>query len=99
MKIIRWPYAVPSKTLTGHASFWLTDFPYYDLWKKNRKLVAFSEAVFWIVSVSYLPLPTDLTPPHTIMDLRKSNQRNILTHARVNFSQSETSLLLRGGGS
>ena len=46
--------------------------------------------------------PTDLTPPPptTIMDMRinKNNRRrNVLTHARVNFSQSETSSLLRGG--
>ena len=47
--------------------------------------------------------PTDLTPPpppphHFIMDIRNNKRRNILTHARVNFNQSETSLLLRGGG-
>ena len=32
------------------------------------------------------------------MDMRNNNRRNVLTHARVNFSQSETSSLLRGGG-
>ena len=39
--------------------------------------------------------------PHTIMDMRNNKRHNILTHARVNFSQSETSSLLRGeeGGS
>ena len=32
------------------------------------------------------------------MDMRNNNRRNVLTHARENFSQSETSSLLRGGG-
>ena len=32
------------------------------------------------------------------MDMQNIMRRNVLTHARVNFSQSETSLLLRGGG-
>ena len=32
------------------------------------------------------------------MDMRNNNRRNVLTHARVKFSQSETSSLLRGGG-
>ena len=31
------------------------------------------------------------------MDMRNNKRRNVLTHARVNFSQSETSSLLRGG--
>ena len=31
-----------------------------------------------------------------IMDMRNDKQLNVLTHARVNFSQSETSSLLRG---
>ena len=31
------------------------------------------------------------------MDMQNNKRRNVLTHARVNFSQSETSLLLRGG--
>ena len=45
------------------------------------------------------PPPTDQTYPHTIMDMRNSNKRrNVLTHARVNFSQLETCSLLRGGG-
>ena len=35
--------------------------------------------------------------PHTVLDMRNNKQRNVLTHARVSFSQSETSLLLRGG--
>ena len=30
--------------------------------------------------------------------MRNNKRRNVLTHARVNFSQSETSSLLRGGG-
>ena len=30
--------------------------------------------------------------------MRNNNRRNALTHARVKFSQSETSSLLRGGG-
>ena len=29
--------------------------------------------------------------------MRNNKRRNVLTHARVNFSQSETSSLLRGG--
>ena len=32
------------------------------------------------------------------MDMRNNKRRNVLTHARVNFSQSETSSLLHGGG-
>ena len=32
------------------------------------------------------------------MDIRKSKRRNVSTHARLNFSQSETSSLLRGEG-
>ena len=32
------------------------------------------------------------------MDMRNNKRRNVLTHAQVNFSQSETSSLLRGGG-
>ena len=32
------------------------------------------------------------------MDMRNNKQRNVSTQARVNFSQSETSSLLRGGG-
>ena len=33
-----------------------------------------------------------------MMDMRRNNKRrNALTHARVNFSQSETSSFLRGG--
>ena len=31
------------------------------------------------------------------MDMRINKWRNVLTQARVNFSQSETSSLLRGG--
>ena len=44
-----------------------------------------------------------LTPPpppphtHTIMDMQNNKRHNVLTRARVNFSQSETSWLLRGG--
>ena len=49
-----------------------------------------------IFSVNSPPL-TDLTAPHTIMDMRNNKRRNVLTHARVNFSQSETSSLLRRG--
>ena len=45
------------------------------------------------------PPPTDLTSPHTIMDMRNNERRNILIHAQVmNFSQSETSLMLRWRG-
>ena len=50
-----------------------------------------------------LTTPNALTPPpphthtHTIMDMRNNKRRNVLTHARVKFSQSETSSLLRGG--
>ena len=32
------------------------------------------------------------------MDMRNNNRRNVLTHVRVNFSQSETSSLQNGGG-
>ena len=32
------------------------------------------------------------------MDMQNNKRRNVLTQARVNFSQSETSSLLRGGG-
>ena len=32
------------------------------------------------------------------MDTRNNNRRNVLSHARVTFSQPETSSLLRGGG-
>ena len=32
------------------------------------------------------------------MNMRNNNRRNVLTHARVKFSQSEASSLLRGGG-
>ena len=43
-----------------------------------------------------------LMPPpphkHTIIYMRKNKRRNVLTHARVNFSQSETNSLLRGEG-
>ena len=43
-------------------------------------------------------LKTDLKTPITIMDMRNNKRRNVLTHARVNFSQSGTISLLRGGG-
>ena len=44
------------------------------------------------------PPPSFNSPsPHTIMDMRNNKRRNVLTHARVNFNQSETSSLLRGG--
>ena len=33
-----------------------------------------------------------------MMDLQTNRMRNGLTHARANFSPSETSSLLRGGG-
>ena len=32
------------------------------------------------------------------MDMRTNMRRKVLTHGRINFSQSETSLFLRGGG-
>ena len=32
-----------------------------------------------------------------MMDMRNNKWRNVLTHARVNFSQSETSSFLREG--
>ena len=32
------------------------------------------------------------------MDMQNNKRRNVSTQARVNFSQSETSSLLRGGG-
>ena len=34
------------KSLTGHTSLWLTDFPYYGHRKKNKKLMALPWAVF-----------------------------------------------------
>ena len=42
------------------------------------------------------PPRTDWTP-HTIMDMRNNRRCTVLTHAQVNFSQSEASSLLRGG--
>ena len=36
MKIIGWPYQITLKSLTGHTSLWLTDFPYYDQRKKQE---------------------------------------------------------------
>ena len=46
-----------------------------------------------------LPPPPLISPPsHTIIDIRNIKRRNVSTHARVNFSQSATSSLLRGGG-
>ena len=47
---------------------------------------------------SFLLIPPIFNSPHTIMDLQNNKRRNVLIHARVNFSQSETSLLLLGGG-
>ena len=38
-----------------------------------------------------------LTPRHAIMDMRNNKRGNVLIQARVNFSQSETSSILRGG--
>ena len=32
------------------------------------------------------------------MDMQNNKRRNVITHARVNFSQSETSSLMPGGG-
>ena len=43
------------------------------------------------------PPPPPHTHTHTIMDARNNKRRNLLTHARVSFSQSETSSLLRSG--
>ena len=59
--------------------------------------------VYVIFSVnSSPPLPSPLTdlntpPPHIIMDMQKDKRRNFSTHVQVNFSQSETSSLLRAG--
>ena len=36
MKIIGRPHKKPIKSLTGHRSLWLTDFPYYDHRKKQE---------------------------------------------------------------
>ena len=44
------------------------------------------------------PLAHWFISSHTITDLRNIERRNVFTHAWVNFSQSETSLRLRGGG-
>ena len=66
------------------------------------KKVTDRSILIWIFSVNPPPPPpTDLTPPppppphHN--GYAKYKRRNVLTHARVNFSQSETSLLLGGG--
>ena len=40
---------------------------------------------------SFLLTPPPPPPPPTIMDMRNNKRRNVLTHTRVNFSQSETS--------
>ena len=45
----------------------------------------------WIGSFLLTP------PPPTMMDIQIYKRRNVLTHARVNFRHSETSLLLHGG--
>ena len=58
----------------------------------------------WIMTFYCWIFPVNSPPhwfnsPHTIMGMRNNKRRNVLTHARVNFSQSETSsrlLLLRG---
>ena len=44
----------------------------------------------WIFSLTSPPL-------HTIMDMRNNKRRTVSTHAQVNFSQSETNSLVRGG--
>ena len=39
--------------------------------------------------------PIDLTPPTPKIDMRNNKRRIVLTHARVNFSQSQTSSRVR----
>ena len=48
---------------------------------------------------SFLLHPNSVLTPfsHTIMDMRSKKRRTVLTHARVNFSQSQKRLLPRGG--
>ena len=62
---------------------------------------------FLLTTPSLSPSPTGLTPSppppppptlSTIMDMRNYTRCNVLTNARVNFSQSETSSFLRGRG-
>ena len=56
-----------------------------------------------IQTFSVNPPPPPPLPPliylrsHTIMDMTNNKQRNVLTHARVNFSQSQKSSLPREG--
>ena len=44
MKIIGWPYKVPLKSLTGHTSLWVTDFPM--TLQKSKKLMSLPRVVF-----------------------------------------------------
>ena len=52
---------------------------------------------FLLISLPH-PLPLNQPLPHTIMDIQNKKRRNDLTHAQLNFSQSERSSLLGGGG-
>ena len=51
-----------------------------------------------IILESLLEPPPPRTHTLTIMDMPNNKRHNVLSQARVNFSQSETSSLLRGGG-
>ena len=44
------------------------------------------------------PPPLIYIQPLAILNIRNNKQCSVLTHARVNFSQSEMSSLLRGRG-
>ena len=82
-----------------------------DIWNKKRKGSDVCEQNVWIFfSANQSPPPpphththththtsTDLSTPHTIMFMRIKKRRNSLTHARVNFSQSEKTSLRRVG--
>ena len=54
MKIIRWPYKVPLKSLTGHTSLWLTDSPYHDQ-REQGKTSLWQFMVLSMISISGQP--------------------------------------------
>ena len=58
--------------------------------------------VRYMLSEKILRISSDNSPPPSsppsILELRNDKRRNVLTHGRVNFSQSVTSTFLQGGG-
>ena len=58
---------------------------------ENHQNISF-DSQFFQDTFCWSPPP----PPHTIMDMR-NNKRRVSTHARVNFSQSETVRFCVGG--